>query len=202
MARVDGRETTGMADGKKRGGKKRGGKERDRKEWGGKGNVAGAGTGARPHLHEHWKPEPDDQDYPAARDYLTLVAGKADAEALVAGLRSAPLVHRKAKDLLRAGRLALLGTDDAHVAADLKKVHRGERLSPVLLVRGALVDDVALTVADGYHRICASYHLDENADIPCRMVDPPTGAPGADDGRPGARARQGVAGEAPDGGPA
>jgi hypothetical protein len=32
---------------------------------------------------------------------------------------------------------------------------------------------VALTIADGYHRICASYHLDEDADIPCRIADPP-----------------------------
>jgi hypothetical protein len=31
-----------------------------------------------------------------------------------------------------------------------------------------------LQIADGYHRICASYHLDEDADIPCRMAaDPP-----------------------------
>jgi len=37
----------------------------------------------------------------------------------------------------------------------------------VLLVRGQ-----PLLVADGYHRVCASYHLDENADIPSRVVDP------------------------------
>jgi hypothetical protein len=24
---------------------------------------------------------------------------------------------------------------------------------------------------DGYHRICASYQLDEDADIPCRIAD-------------------------------
>jgi hypothetical protein len=46
-------------------------------------------------------------------------------------------------------------------------------LSPVLLVRGRLDAHVPLTVADGYHRICASYHLDEDADIPCRIVDWP-----------------------------
>ena len=27
--------------------------------------------------------------------------------------------------------------------------------------------------ADGYHRICASYHLNEDAEIPCRIVDLP-----------------------------
>jgi hypothetical protein len=41
----------------------------------------------------------------------------------------------------------------------------------VLLVRGRLGAGVPLTVADGYHRICASYHLDENAPIPCRIAD-------------------------------
>ena len=50
---------------------------------------------------------------------------------------------------------------------------KGEKLSPVLLVRGGLYHDRLLTVADGYHRICASYLLDEDADIPCRIADLP-----------------------------
>jgi hypothetical protein len=54
---------------------------------------------------------------------------------------------------------------------DLKKVNAGKGLSPVLLVRGQLASEIPLTVADGYHRICASYHLDEDADIPCRITD-------------------------------
>jgi len=28
-------------------------------------------------------------------------------------------------------------------------------------------------IADGYHRVCASYHLDEDTEIPCRLVDLP-----------------------------
>ena len=44
----------------------------------------------------------------------------------------------------------------------------------MLVVRGHLGAAVPLTVADGYHRICGSYHLDEDADIPCRIVDAPT----------------------------
>jgi hypothetical protein len=85
-------------------------------------------------------------------------------------LRAAPVTHRKAKDLLRASALPALPTDNPHVAKDLKKVEAGERLSPVLLVRGRLSTTTPLTIADGYHRICASYHLDEDADIPCRIV--------------------------------
>jgi len=89
----------------------------------------------------------------------------------VAALRRAETVHRKAKDLSRASRLPILPPDNPHVASDLKKVREGHLLSPVLLVRGRLALGVPLTVADGYHRICASYHLDEDADIPCRIAD-------------------------------
>jgi hypothetical protein len=51
------------------------------------------------------------------------------------------------------------------VTTDLNKVKLGNKLSPVLLVQGE-----PLWVADGYHRICASYHLDEKTGVPCRIV--------------------------------
>ena len=120
---------------------------------------------------EHWKQAPDQHDYPAAEDYLSLVTSPAEAKSLARRLRVAPIVHRKAKDLLRASRLPVLAPDNFHVAKDLKKVAAGGLLSPVLLVRGMLRADMPLIVADGYHRICASYHLDEDADIPCRVAD-------------------------------
>ena len=123
---------------------------------------------------EHWKDEPDDHDYPAAGDYLSLLLASHEVDTAVAALRAAVITHRKAKDLLRASRLDLLPPDNVHVAVDLDKVKKGERLSPVLLIRGRLGGDVALAVADGYHRICASYHIDENADIPCRIADAPS----------------------------
>jgi len=123
-------------------------------------------------LTENWAEEPDDQDYPAAEDYLSLMMPDAAAKRVVRRLREAPIVHRKAKDLLRASRLPVLPPENIHVVKDVKKVNAGKKLSPVLLVRGRIVPaEVALTIADGYHRISASYHLDENADIPCRIVD-------------------------------
>ncbi len=57
------------------------------------------------------------------------------------------------------------------MAADLKKVKKGQALSPVLLIRGDLLRGVAAQIADGYHRVCASHHVDENTDIPCQIVD-------------------------------
>lgn len=120
---------------------------------------------------ERWTRTPAPHDYPAASDYLSLLFDPSTVRALVRGLRSATLTTRKAKDLLRASGLGLLPINDPEVARDLKKVKKGERLSPVLLVRGGLDHDRLLTVADGYHRICISYHLNEDADIPCRIAD-------------------------------
>jgi hypothetical protein len=117
----------------------------------------------------HWKHEPEEHDFPAAGDYLSLLFDDSDTAAIVERLRSRRSSSHKAKDLLRASRLDLLPEADPAVLRDLTKVARGEKLSPVLLVRAGT--GAPLIVADGYHRICASYHLDENAAIPCRLVD-------------------------------
>lgn len=122
----------------------------------------------------HWKYEPDDHDFPAALDYLQLILPNELARAALDALRSSELVTKKAKDLLRASALPLLGSDNVHVAFDLDKVRRGEKLSPVLLISGDLVGGWPLTIADGYHRICASHHLDENAEVPCRLAALPS----------------------------
>lgn len=119
----------------------------------------------------NWKEEPDDQDYTAAVNYLSLLMPPATAKRLAGRLRKAPIEHWFAKDLIRASRLPILPPDNYHVAKDLRKVKSGKKLSPVLLVRGRVGEDVPLTIADGYHRISASYHLDEETAIPCRMVD-------------------------------
>jgi hypothetical protein len=124
-----------------------------------------------------WESAPDAQDYPAASAYLSLlVADPVLRDDLVAALQSAPIVHYKAKDLLRASQLPLLPADNAHVAADLQKVRKRHPLSPILLVRGDLVRGFPLQIADGYHRVCASYYVMENTDIPCRLIDLPVAA--------------------------
>jgi hypothetical protein len=119
---------------------------------------------------EHWQEEPEEHDFPAAADYLSLLAPASEVTKVVDALRSAGTIHRQAKDLLRASRLVLLAADNVHVRKDLAKVAGGKRLSPVLLVRGRGDKGMPLTVADGYHRICASHHIDEDADVPCRLV--------------------------------
>jgi hypothetical protein len=120
-----------------------------------------------------WKAEPEAHDYPAAASYLSLVATSTLVSNLIVQLKTAPIEQYKAKDILRASGLPLLAQDDPHVAADLAKVKINNALSPVLLIRGNLGHAIALQIADGYHRVCASYHLGETTDIPCRVADQP-----------------------------
>ena len=117
-----------------------------------------------------WLDEPESHDYDAAADYLSMIAETERVEKTVAALRDAKPIYRKAKDILRAARLDLLPQNNAHVRSDLDKISDGKKLSPILLVRGAAIGSMPLEIADGYHRVCASYITDENTDIPCRLA--------------------------------
>ena len=116
-----------------------------------------------------WSHEPEAHDYPAAAAYLSLITDPTTAENLANELAMQPIVFHKAKDILRASRLPLLPSDDPYVAKDLNRVRKGKKLSPVLLVRGTL-DGTPLQIVDGYHRVCASYHLSEDTDVSAQIV--------------------------------
>jgi hypothetical protein len=118
----------------------------------------------------NWLAKPELHDYQAAEDYLSLIMSAKQAAEWRQKLSAAQdqVTHRKAKDILRASQLTLLARDNKHVAADLAKVNAGQALSPILLLRGD--DEHPLIVADGYHRVCASYWVDENTAIPCILV--------------------------------
>lgn len=117
-----------------------------------------------------WLGEPEAHDYDAAADYLSLLADSDTVSKTVAGLKDAKPVLRKAKDILRAADLALLPDTNLRVKGDLDKIRAGRKLSPILLVRGNGPKGVNLQIADGYHRVCASYLTDENTDIPCHLA--------------------------------
>ena len=114
-----------------------------------------------------WLPKPEDHDYPAAASYLGLLYAKPTVDKLVAGLKKASVQEFKAKDIFRATQLSLLGVSNSHVTDDLKKIENGKTISPLLLVRGS---NEKLIIADGYHRLCAVYRLDEDATIPCKIT--------------------------------
>ncbi|MFD8565836.1 hypothetical protein [Streptomyces sp. NPDC057694] len=112
-----------------------------------------------------WLREPEEQDFPAAADYLGLLLEPGEVKHIVEALRTAPDGTKKAKDIMRASALPLLPSDNVHVKHNMHKVRSGKKLSPVLLVRGT-----PLVIADGYHRVCAAYHLTEDLVVPCRIV--------------------------------
>jgi hypothetical protein len=120
--------------------------------------------------HIRWKKSPEARDLQAAGQYLLLLEPPAAAAALVRALRGVSNSEHAAKDLLRASGLPLLTREESHVAQDLKRIRKGRALGPVLLVQGDGAHAVPLTVADGYHRICAAWYHDEDAAIACRLA--------------------------------
>lgn len=114
----------------------------------------------------YWFDEPEDHNYPAATEYLTLLVAPEVAKALVQRLRDAPISHFKAKDIFRASGLAHAGISNEQVEKTLDKIKDEKKLSPVLLVRHMN----ALVIADGYHRMCAVYSHDQDAKIPCKII--------------------------------
>ncbi len=117
-------------------------------------------------MTKYWLKEPEEHDFPAAYDYLELLYSPKESKLLVDKLKKAKTISKKAKDILRASMLPLLPINDIDVSHNIKKVKKGKKLSPVLLVRG----EQKLVIADGYHRLCAIYYLSEDLEIPCRLI--------------------------------
>src|SRR5262245_53683164 len=115
-----------------------------------------------------WLNEPEEHNYPAAQSYLSLIYDEAAAKEYVEKLRRAPVSKFKAKDIFRASGLSLLGISNSHIKKDQGKIESGKELSPLLLVRDSARGRVI--IADGYHRLCAVYALDEDAWIPCKIA--------------------------------
>jgi hypothetical protein len=134
--------------------------------------MTGEKTAPEAKATDLWATDPADHDFPAARDYLSLIYAPAAAARISEALRKAATVRTyKAKDILRASGLQPLGRKNFHVRSDLDKITNGDRLSPVLLVRD--VSRNALVIADGFHRVCASRIVNEDLVIPCRIVTAP-----------------------------
>ena len=114
-----------------------------------------------------WLDLPEDHDYPAAESYLLLTLAPAKVHEVVSALRKAEISHFKAKDIFRASGLSLLGVSNSHVEKNLKKITKGAALSPLLLMRSSELGKVI--IADGYHRLCAVYAINEDALIPCKI---------------------------------
>jgi len=115
-----------------------------------------------------WFYEPEEHDYTAAESYLSLFYKSDFISNLVTQLRAVEITEFKAKDIFRASRLSLLGVSNSHVEKDKEKIAKGKKLSPLLLVRDSA--NGMVIIADGYHRLCAVYTINEDASIPCKII--------------------------------
>jgi hypothetical protein len=116
----------------------------------------------------HWLEAVAEPNYTAAESYLGLLHPEKQVAGIIAGLRNAPIVQFKAKDIFRASRLSLLGVSNSHVVKDIKKIEKGLSLSPILLVREE--QNGVVVIADGYHRMCAIYGFNEDSWIRCKII--------------------------------
>jgi disulfide oxidoreductase YuzD len=115
-----------------------------------------------------WLELPEEHDYPAAESYLNLIYDPETAARFVRLLKAAPVSEFKSKDIFRASGLSLLGVSNSHVGKNIEKMRAGKALSPLLLVRDKANGKVV--IADGYHRMCAVYTVNEDALIPCKIA--------------------------------
>ena len=120
-----------------------------------------------------WLDDPAADDLQSAEKYLCLLFLPGYAKQLMQKFKRASTIEYAAKDLLRASQTHLLDRDNIEVQSDLKKIKKHKKVSPVLLIRGNGLNGTTVTIADGYHRICASWHYDEKMPVACRLVDLP-----------------------------
>lgn len=113
-----------------------------------------------------WLDEVADHDYDAAEAYLSLKIDSEAAGKAVKRLRKASLISRRANDILRAAGLTAAPLDDPGVMKDLIKIIEGKELSPVLVISGDGVADIA----DGYHRVSLVYRLDPYGEVPLKLA--------------------------------
>jgi hypothetical protein len=115
-----------------------------------------------------WLKKPQGHDYPAAASYLHLIYDEQAVAKIIKRLKKAAMTTFKSKDIFRASRLSLLGVSNSHVVVVTKKINEKIALSPLLLVRDP--KHATVIIADGYHRLCAVYRIDEDAIIPCKIA--------------------------------
>lgn len=118
-----------------------------------------------------WSDEPEDKDYVGAESFLSLALSPRDAAILAHRLKHSPRTTFAVKDILRQSKLPLLHEQDSQVQHVLHKVKDGKTISSILLVRGDLHQGRPLIVADGYHRVCAAYHLGDDTIVRCHIAD-------------------------------
>lgn len=109
-----------------------------------------------------WADEPEDKDFAAAEEYLSLFGlSLSDTE-------SVKETTYKAKDLLRASGLTPLEPHDDEVMSKTEKIESGEELAPLIVF---VRIDKRPIIADGFHRLSAAFWHDQDTKVRCAVYE-------------------------------
>ena len=115
-----------------------------------------------------WLEKPVDKDYLSAETFLQLLYGAKKARRWAAALKDAKMVKFAAKDLLRASATPISEVQAFDWVRQQQAIAQGKQLAPILLVRQD--NGGHLIIADGFHRLCAVFGVDQEALVPCKIV--------------------------------
>lgn len=115
-----------------------------------------------------WSSLPSEDDYAAARRYLSLLLSPPRVDEALELLRAATPAPWPAEAVLRAARLpALRRKHSAEVGAVLRRIEAGTPLAPLLLVQDGRG---RLEIADGYERACAALLAADGAEVVAQLA--------------------------------
>lgn len=112
-----------------------------------------------------WLERPAEKDFKAAETFLQLLYGPKKARGYSKNLAKANLAKYAARDLLRASETPVAEVQAFDWAKQRSEITAGTPMSPILLIRQE--NGGHLIVADGFHRLCAVFSIDQDALIPC-----------------------------------
>lgn len=115
-----------------------------------------------------WIKRPRKKDYPSAEAYLTLTLGQGRARRLIKRLRAAKLRKLPARDILRASRTPMSEVRAFDWVRQNKDIKKGRPFAPLLLVCDTRSGK--LIVADGFHRLCAAFAQNQNANVRFKLA--------------------------------
>jgi hypothetical protein len=115
-----------------------------------------------------WLGKPTHGDYVSAETYLQLLYGPKKARKWAAALEDAEIAKFAAKDVLRASATPISEVQAFDWVKQQQAIAQGKQLAPILLVRRD--NGGHLIIADGFHRLCAVFCVDQEALVPCKIV--------------------------------
>lgn len=115
-----------------------------------------------------WLPEPADDNYVAAENYLQSLYKSKKARRWARKVRRENMTGFIARDILRASGISILSVQAFDWPKQHEKINAGKRLSPTLLVRQD--NGRNLIVAGGFQRLCALFANDQDIKVPCKII--------------------------------